>query len=262
MRGFFGELCERKELLAILIARNIKIRYKNSALGFFWTLLAPLFMIAIYSVFARIMRWNLGREDFLPFLVVGIVVWQYLAMSLNDSLSAISGNANLIKKTAFPRHILPVSTVLANGVNFLLTFAVLLVFLLIVKADFQALWTLPLVLATHAALCLGLALAFSAASVFFRDTEHAVGVGLLAWFFMSPVFYSMDLQMAILPERLSAAVYLNPMSGILSAYRFALMSEPIAGGESVWLSFAVAWALLPAGLGLFRATEKRFADEL
>ncbi len=262
MRRYFKELYRRRELLGILIGRNLRIRYKNSALGFVWTLLAPLFMIVIYSIFARIMRWNMGRENFLSFLVVGIVIWQFLVMCLNDSLNAVAGNANLVKKTAFPRHILPTSTVLANGVNFLLTFAVLLMFLALTGTEFGALWLLPLAMATQCALCLGLALAVSAANVFYRDTEHAVGVGTLAWFFMSPVFYSIDLQMDMLPQAWRAWVYLNPMSGLLAVYRHALMSEPLVGGGQVWISFAVAWAVLAAGLALFQGVEKKFADEL
>ena len=262
MPTFFRDIYERRELLGILIGRNLKIRYKNSALGFFWTLLSPLFMIVIYSVFARIMKWNLGRDDFLQFLVVGIVVWQFLVMCLNDSLNAIAGNGNLIKKTAFPRHILPVSTVLANAVNFLLTFVVLLGFLLIMRSEFQSVWILPLVMASQCALCLGLSLAISASHVFFKDTEHAIGVGTLAWFFMSPVFYSIDFQMDILPAAWRSAVFLNPMSGVLSGYRYALMSEPIPGAEHVWVSFAMCWAVLLAGQALFRGSENKFADEL
>ena len=262
MLRFFRDLIERRELLLILTGRNIKIRYKNSVLGFFWTLLAPLFMIVIYSAFARIMRWSLGRADFLEFLVVGIVMWQFLMMCLNDSLNAISGSANLVKKTAFPRHVLPVSTVLANGINFLLTFAVLFVFLILRRSGFQHLWLLPLVIVSQTALCMGLALAISASHVFFKDTEHALGVGTLAWFFLSPVFYNIEMQMDFLPAVLQPAVFLNPMSGLLCSYRFALMAEPFAGARHVWISFAMAWAVLLAGVAIFQAAQKRFADEL
>ena len=135
----FADLYRRRELVWILVQRNLKIRYKHSALGFLWSLLTPLLMILMYAVFASILKFNTGSPDYLPFLVVGIVVWQFTAGCLNDSLSSIAGSANLVKKVAFPRVILPVSTVLANAVNFVLTFVVLLAYLLATGvADFGA----------------------------------------------------------------------------------------------------------------------------
>ena len=108
------------ELTRILAARNLKIRYKGSALGFFWSLLTPAATILMYAVFAKILKFA-GGESYLPFLVTGIVVWGFTAGTLNDSLHAIAGNSNLVKKVWFPRAILPLSTTLANAVNFLLT---------------------------------------------------------------------------------------------------------------------------------------------
>ena len=259
------EIAERRELLLILVSRNLKIRYKHSTLGFFWSLLGPLFLILIYATFASILRFNQGRPGYLQFLVVGIVSWQFLVMCLNDSLYAIMGNANLVKRTAFPRAILPLAMVTANLVNFLLTGVVLFAYLLIVRADFGPLLLLPAVLATHVALCLGLALAMSTANVFFRDTEHILSVVTLAWFFLTPIFYPVGMQLeklAALPGWVGNLVFLNPMTGLVCAYRAILISGETPPMALMGISFAVCWIVLLIGVVVFRRFEWRFGDEL
>ena len=263
----------RRELLWILVARNIKIRYKNSVLGFFWSLLSPLLLILIYACFAAILRFNEGRPSYLQFLVIGIIVWQFLSMCLNDSLYAIMGSSNLVKKTAFPRMILPLAMVLANLANFMLTWIVLFLYLLISGMHFQYLLLLPVVLLAQTALCLGLALCLSACNVFFRDTEHILGVGTLAWFFMTPIFYPTQMQLKFLPESGAWVAFLNPMTGIMRAYRLLLMSGDLHGvaGELavipvptsfLWISAAVCVAVLGIGFAVFQKLQFRFGDEL
>ena len=115
MLALLKDVYAHRELLFILVGRNIKIRYKRSVLGFFWTFLNPILLISIYAVFLRILKFYDAKNPvFLPMLVTGIIAWQYVAMSLSDSLNAIVGNANLVTKTAFPRIILPLSMVIAN----------------------------------------------------------------------------------------------------------------------------------------------------
>ncbi len=256
------EIWARRELVWILVVKNLKIRYKNSALGFFWSLLTPLVMIAIYAVFARILRFNDGSPCFLQMLVTGIVVWQFLSMCLNDSLHAVMGNSNLVKKTAFPRMVLPLSTVIANLINFLLTLIVLNIYLLAVGLRPTHLVYLPLLLLTNTALCLGLAMIFSSANVFFRDTEHIIGVSTLAWFFLTPVFYSVTKQLSFLPERYHWMVYLNPMTGLLGGYRFVFMSITTMGPCDILISCAVSWVVLLAGIAIFQKSQTAFADVL
>lgn len=269
------EIYKRRELTWILVQRNLKIRYKNSALGFFWSLLTPMLMILMYAVFASILKFNTGSPDYLQFLVTGIVIWQFTAGCLNDSLSAIVGNANLVKKVAFPRVILPISTALANAVNFMLTFAVLIVYLLLSgAADFSRLYWILAALAMHLALGVGIACLCSTSNVFYRDTQHIVGVGSLAWFFLSPVFYALNLQLGALHfsnPQVAGIVFLNPMSGILCAYRAALMGLPVmpeaAPGvllSPLWLllSAAVCVAVLATGFSALKAGDKYFGDVL
>ena len=262
MKTLMSSLWSRRELLQMLVARNLKIRYKGSALGFFWSLLTPLCFIVIYSVFARILRFNDNRPGYLQFLIVGIVTWQFFLSCMNDSLHAIVGNVNLIKKTAFPRIILPLSTVLANLVNFLLTVAVLLLYLLAageVPAHMEAF--VPAVL-TQTALCLGIALLAASSNVFFRDTEHIVGILSLAWFFLTPIFYPIELQLSHAPAKLAWMAFLNPMTGVVCASRYAFLGTPMPEFTGMLISAAVSWGVLFAGLAVFQAAQRRFADEL
>lgn len=260
MINLFKDIWQKRELSMILVERNLKIRYKNSALGFFWTLLGPLFLILIYSVFLRVLRFPMD----LPILVTGIISWQFLAMCLGDSLYAVVGNANLVTKSSFPRIILPLSMVKANLVNFLLSFVVVIAYLLFKRVDFGALYLLPIIILTQFALCLGVSLLFSASNVFFRDTEHIISVVMLAWFFMTPVIYPIGLVMdnPNLPWWTSVAYFLNPMTGIVSAYRMAFLSAPNPGTEFLMLSFVVSILFLLIGIFVFQKTEKLFGDEL
>ncbi|MBN2301363.1 MAG: ABC transporter permease [Lentisphaerae bacterium] len=260
------EIYQRRELLLILIARNLKVRYKNSALGFFWTLLGPLFMILIYATFASILKWDSGQPNYLQFLIVGLVVWQFLLMCLNDSLHAVVGNSNLVKRTVFPRIILPLSTVTANLVNFLLTLCVLTAYLLLTRIQMHNLGFLPVVLLTQFALCLGMALIIATANVFLRDTEHILSIVTLAWFFLSPIFYSMDLQLGQLSKisvwSMHWIAFINPMSGLLCAYRALFMSDNSVAVNHMLISFAVSWVLLLIGIVVFQRFQMKFGDEL
>lgn len=269
------QLIQRRELITILVIRNLKIRYKNSALGFFWSLLTPAFMILMYACFAKLLKFADG-SDYLPFLVSGIVFWQFTAGCMNDSLNAIVGNTNLVKKVAFPRIILPMSTALANGVNFLLTIAVLVVYLILagVFEYVNIYWLIPAIL-MHLMLCIGICCVCSVANVFFRDTQHIIGIGSLAWFFMSPVFYRTSMQTDAIvsvfgvaeASQLKGIIFLNPMTGILGAYRAGLMQNqlPVPEGISLWwmlVSASICFIVFVAGLIAIRKGDKSFGDVL
>lgn len=269
------QLFQRRELLAILVQRNLKIRYKNSSLGFLWSLLTPALMILMYACFAKILKFSDG-SGYLSFLVAGIVIWQFTAGCMNDSLNAIVGNTNLVKKVSFPRIILPLSTAFANGVNFLLTLVVLVVYLIIagVFSCANIYWLIPAIL-LQLMLCIGICCVCSVSNVFFRDTQHIIGVGSLAWFFVSPVFYRIPMQTSAIVSIFNLAetsqwqgiVYLNPMTGILSLYRAAFMQgqTPVPEGISLWwllASATVCFVVFVVGLIAIRKGDKSFGDVL
>jgi len=262
MYKLFRDIYCRRELLFMLIGRNLKIRYKSSILGFFWSLLGPILMIVIYALFARILRFSGGKPNYVQFLVVGLVVWQFHVMCLNDSLHAVMGNVSLVKKTVFPRIILPLSTILADLVNFLLTGVVVVLYLAVMRTPLGAVWLLPPILLTQLALSLGGALVISTANVFFRDTEHILSVITLAWFFLTPVFYPLELQLSALPEAWRWLTFVNPMTGLVGAYRAVMLAEPWPPAGGLMLSCCVAWAVLAIGMAVFQTFQVRFGDEL
>ncbi len=258
-------LKHHQDLLWILVMRNIKIRYKNSSLGFLWTLLSPILLIAIYSIFLSILRCAID----LQVLVVGIMCWNFLSMCTGDSLYAVLGNANMVKKSAFPRVVLPLSMVLANLVNFLLFLFVVCVYLLIMHfvsgliVPGVALFALPLVIVTQFALCLGVSLISSALNVYFRDVEHIQGIVMMAWFFMTPVIYPISLvteNHQLFGPTLQTLFFANPMTGLVSAYRAILLNSPWPSAGLLALSALSAWIVLFIGLRLFDKLQVRFAD--
>lgn len=260
MKRTAQNLFAHRDLIAMLVARNLKIRYKNSALGFFWTLLGPLLLIGIYSVFLGLIRVPID----LPVLITGILTWQFLATCTGDSLHAVVGNANLVKKTAFPRVILVLSTVLANAVNFLLALLVLVAYLLAFGPSFGPLAWLPVAFLSQFALCLGLSLILAAANVFFRDAEHILGTLMTAWFFLTPVIYPLTVVEPLFAARpwLQTVYFLNPMAGIVTTYRSLFLDAPPAPLLLTGMSLAVAWGFLLAGWSLFHRVERQFAEVL
>ncbi len=259
MSKWMESILRWRELVLILAQRNLKVRYKGSALGFFWSLLAPLFMIVIYAVFLRIMLSFDASPLFMPRLVTGIVCWQFLALCVGDSMNTVLGSASLVKKTTFPRLVLPAAMVLANTVNFLLSAVVLVVYLLLAPGSMGAWYWFPVVLGFQTVLCMGLGALFSAMNVHFRDTEHAGGLFIMAWFFLSPVIYSVER----IPDALRPYAYLNPMTGILTAYREILLNdEGPSSGWSYLLSALVCVLVLFIGLRVFSRLQRTFAEAL
>lgn len=264
----YREVLERRELVSSLVARNLKIRYKGSMLGFLWSLLTPLCFILIYAVFAHLLKFAGATPNYLQYLVAGIIVWQFTAGCLNDSLHSIAGNSNLVKKVFFPRVILPLSTCLADAVNYMLTFAVLIVYLAATgHANMADAWMLLPAFAMHFTLCFGICCLCGTSNVFFRDTEHIVGVVSQAWFFTTPVFYPVSYQLDFLPPGAGWLVYLNPMTGILALYRRAVLGVPIetsgmTASASVALSMTTCAAILAIGLSALRRGDRKFGDVL
>lgn len=250
------EIWIRRELLERLINRNLKIRYKGSTLGFFWSLLDPLLMVLVYLFFIRLMRFQID----LPYLITGVVVWQFLVLSVSDSFSAILGNANLVKKVFFPRIILPLSIGTANLINFLLSLIVLGVFLILIGPPIVLvkLLCLPLIIALQYIFCLGLAFMFSSIMVFFRDTQHLISVGLTAWFFASPVIYPIS----IVPERFLPFYLANPMCTILMLYRWVFLNQALVIHPGVFAAIGICFIAFALGVFSFNKLESYFAEQL
>lgn len=219
------ELMRYRSLVLNLVLRDLKSRYKRSVLGFLWSLLNPLAMMLVFTVvFTVIMPSQI--ENYPIFLLCGLLPWNFFTGALMLSINSVAGNANLVKKVYFPREVLPISSVLANLVNFLLGLAVLMVVLIVVRADFSSwLWLLPFVIIIQTCFTLGVALFLSAVNVYYRDTLMIMDVVLLAWFFLTPVVYSINIlppsyQVLGLTINVQRLMYiLNPMASLIATYR-------------------------------------------
>lgn len=255
-----SELLARRELIGNFVARNLKQRYKGSALGFVWSLLHPLFLVIIYLVFIRLMRFSMQ----LPHLLVGVMVWQFLSLCAGDAAGIVLGHAALVKKTWFPRVILPLSAVLGNLVHFGLSLVVLAVALpLLGVAPGAALLHLPWVIALHFLFCLGISLGLSALNVFYRDVEHLVPIVLMSWFFVTPVLYPAEQVVGnqTLPAWVAPVFFANPMAALLAWYRHAFLGDALPA-VTLWPGLLVALAVFALGALLFARLEPRFADQL
>lgn len=259
------EIWEHRELLANLVARDLKSRYKGSILGFLWGVLTPLFMAAIYVFFLRLLA---GRGVAVEEVLVGVFAWQFTLQCVTGGMHSITGNANLVKKVRFPRVLMPLSVMAANLVNFVLTLVVqvvLLAALLHLRGQYLSAWSfvLPVIVVYHALFNLSLALITSASNVYFRDTQHLVALLVSAWFFVSPVMYNLALVEQFFGPALSPAYLLNPVALIITAYRAAqipgshLPMTPATLVAALWplLFLALAWKV-------FQRAQRNFADWL
>lgn len=246
------DLITRRELLKNLIIRNLKIRYKGSILGFFWSLLDPLFMMLVYLLFIKLMRFSIE----LPVLLVGVIAWQFFTMCANDSVNIITGSTNLVKKVYFPRIILPLAMVVANLINFLLSIGVLVIILIFLKVPISlALGWFPIIVLFQFIFCLGISLMLCTSNVFFRDTEHLMGVIMMTWFFLTPIIYPVSK----VPERFMSLYFLNPMAGLITFYRYIFLGKEL---PQIGLSFITIIAFFIMGIFIFSRFQKYFADEL
>ncbi len=252
MSGMFSELkkiFERRELVKNLVVKQLKVRYKSSSLGFLWSLLNPLLMMLVYSaVFSRIVREGAqGIDNYAAFLVTGLFTWNFFSGSLSDSVNAFMGNASLIKKVYFPRIILPVSTVLTNLVNYLLSLIVVFILLGLwgIYPGVNLLY-LPLVIMVLFFICTGFSFFLSTLNVIFRDIEHMIQVILLAWFFLCPIIYHYEQLGALIPGRYHGLYLMNPMAGMIISFQnilyfgeppgFNLLIPPLVFGAVLFTS--------------------------
>jgi ABC-type polysaccharide/polyol phosphate export permease len=257
------ELWAYRDLLLNLVRRDLAVRYKRTALGFLWSFLNPLLMMMVFAVVFMVVKpQEVGKYPL--FVLTGILAWNFTASSLSGAARSITSNANLIDKIYFPREVLPLSVVLANLVNFVFSLAVFIPIALAfgVRFGWWAL-ALPALIAVHLVLVSGLALIVAALNVYYRDTEAVLDVGLTAWFFLTPVFWQLEL----LPNQvLGIDVWrleytLNPMATLVTDYRYILLYHyPVIRHTLIALTLGLA--LLAGGWALFRRWAPRFSEEV
>jgi len=255
-----SELWSYRELLYFLTWRDVKVRYKQTALGAAWAIIQPFFTMLIFSLFfGRLAKIPSDGLPYSVFAFTALVPWIFFANGLNQSANSLVGSANLVKKVYFPRLTIPIATVLSEGVDFCLAFAVLLGMMAYhgIAPTLQSLW-LPLFLLLAVVTALGVGLWLAALNVQFRDVRYVVPFLTQVWLFATPVAYPSSL----LPEPWRTLYGLNPMAGVVEGFRWALLGTETAPGPLIGVSAGAATFLLISGAFYFRRMEKTFADVL
>lgn len=255
----FREIYEYREMIFSLVRRDLRGRYKGSALGFLWTFINPLFQLIVYSfVFGYILPNQI--DQFYVFLFIGLIPWLFFSTSLTGGASCIKAQKDMVNKIYFPRMVLPISHVISMLINMLLSFIVVLFVILVSGRGFHfAAWIyFPIVVLMEFILALGFALIASAVTVFFRDLEYILGIITMAWQFLTPIMYSMD----IIPEEVKGIYMLNPMTPIINAYRDIFYYKQVPQLETMLLGGAFSVVLLVVGVIVFQKLQRHFSEEL
>jgi lipopolysaccharide transport system permease protein len=252
------ELWEQRELVYFLAWRDIKVRYKQTALGASWAILQPVFAMVVFSIFFG----QLGRipSDGLPYPLwsfAGLVPWTFFAQGLSQAANSLVMSQNLLRKVYFPRLAIPIATVLSVALDFAIAFLVLVGLMVFygVQPTGRAIWVLPLSLLAFVT-ALGAGIWFAALSVRYRDVRYVVPFLVQFWLFATPIAYPSSL----LPARWRVLYAVNPMSGVVEGFRWALLGTNTAPGLMVAVSAITAIVVLVAGAFYFRRVERTFAD--
>lgn len=254
----FRELWSYRELLYFLVWRDVKVRYKQTALGAVWAVLQPLALMIVFSVFlGKLAKVPSGGVPYPLLVYTALVPWTLFAQSLAGSAESMLRNANLVAKIYFPRILLPISSAGSYVVDFLVSGALLAAMMAWYARSphWSALW-LPAfaVLALAAAFAVGIWLA--ALNVRFRDVRYAVPLLTQVWLFASPIAYPSS----IVPHRYRSLYALNPMAGVVDGFRWALLGNVAAPGWRIAVSTGAVIVLFVGGLLYFRRVERTFAD--
>jgi lipopolysaccharide transport system permease protein len=251
------ELWEYRELLYFLIWRDVKVRYKQTALGVAWAVLQPLLTMFVFSLFfGRLARMASDGLPYPVFNLAGLVPWTFFAFGLTEAANSVVGSRQLITKVYFPRLAIPLATVLAGFVDFAIAFVLLVIVMAWygIAPGARAVTVLPFVLLALTT-ALGVGLWLAAFNVQYRDVRYVLPFLTQLWLFATPVVYSSSL----VPGRWRAFYGLNPMVGVVDGFRWALLGT-VAPGPAAAVSAIAAVAVLAGGALYFRRVERSFAD--
>jgi lipopolysaccharide transport system permease protein len=269
IRQRLQELYRFRDLIYHLVVRELRARYKGSVLGFLWSLLNPLLMMAVFTVVFTLIMPNNSLPNYPIFLLCGLLPWNFFSAGVMTGIHSVVSNGNLVKKVYFPREVLPIASALAQLVNFLLALVVLFALLFVFQANLSPrLWMLPIIILIQTSFIIGIVLFLSAINVFYRDTMMIMDVVILAWFFMTPVFYPLD----ILPQSYEVMGYvlnvhrlmniLNPMASIINAYRDILYLGTYTEIDFLLRTALSSLAVLAFGYWFFTRLSGDFGEEL
>lgn len=260
--GTIKELFEYREMIRMLVRKELRGRYKGSVLGFAWTFINPLLQLAVYTiVFSKVMRS--GLDDYYLFLFVALIPWLAMANSVTGASSCVQAQKNLVTKIHFPRQVLPITVVVTNFVNMLLCEIVVLVVCAIAKGlNLLVLWYLIPTVLIEFILALGIAFIVSGITPYFRDLEYILSIIVMAWQFLSPVMYDLKTLGADVDHFVVNMFNLNPMTPVITAYRDILYYKQAPQMYTMLWALGMGLLFIVVGWVVFSKLEKHFAEEL
>lgn len=252
------EVFEYRNMIYMLVKRDLRGRYRGSILGFAWTFINPILQLLVYTVvFSFVMRANI--EKYYLFVFVALIPWLAMSSSVTGGSSCILVNKNMVTKIYFPRQVLPIATVTAAFINMLLSMIIVLGVCLVTNGlNVWVLWYLIPTILIEYILALGIAFIVSAVTVYFRDLEHILQIFVMAWQFLSPIVYSIEM----VPESARKIFMLNPMASIIVSYRDVLYYKQAPDLSTMLLALGMGIVFLIAGWFIFKKLNRRFAEVL
>lgn len=255
----FKEIYAYREMIASLVRKDLRGRYKGSVFGFLWTFINPLLQLLVYTlVFSAVLRF--GIEKYYLFLFVALVPWMFFAACISTGAGIINAEQNLIVKIDFPREVIPIYFVTSNFINMLYCFIIVIAVVIIsgIKISLTAWLCLPVIMAVEYIMALGLCFLLSAVGVYFRDLQHIMGIIGMAWYFLTPIFYPIEM----VTESMIPIFMLNPMTPVIIAYRDVLYYGKVPELFTLLHATAFGIVILIIGLIVFGQLKKRFAEVL
>ena len=250
-----------RELVFFMVWRDIKVKYKQTLLGMAWAVIQPVMTMLVFTfLFDRVAKLPTEGIPYPVFSFTALLPWGLFAVALNQGSRSLVAHNNMVTKIYFPRLILPMSSVFAGLVDFAIAFVILVVLMIYyqVTPAVELLWTLPFFLLLALITALGVALWLSAINVKYRDVNHALPFLTQFWLFITPVAYSAS----VISERWQILYSLNPMAGVVSGFRWALLGTGNGPDITLWVSAAISILIFISGLFYFRSMEKTFADTI
>lgn len=254
-----GELWLYRELIYFLTWRDLKVRYKQTALGAAWAIIQPFLTMVVFSVFfGGLLKVASDNVPYPIFSYTALLPWGVFAKALTDAGRSLVLNRSMITKVYFPRLIVPLASVLAGVVDFLIAFVVLLgmMWWFHITPTLSAVWAVPLLLLLSLVTALGVGLWLSALNVVYRDIGYILPFLTQLWFYLTPIVYPSTK----VPEKWRLLYALNPMVGVVEGFRWALLNTKTAPGPMIAVSVVIAILILISGLFYFRRMERIFAD--
>jgi len=246
------------DLILVLTAKEIKVKYKSSFLGYLWSLLHPLSMaVVFYFAFKFVMK--IPVENFTLFLISGLFPWQWFSNSVASSASSLLANSSLIKKVNFPRYFIPLSLVLNDAFHFVVSLPVIIGFVLFYHVPITPSWIygVPLLMITQFLITYGLSLMVSSINLFFRDMERLIMIGLNILFYLTPIIYDVSL----VPEQFRNYFLFNPLFGVIEGWH-NLFLKGFVDWKLYGISLIQSLAIFFIGFLVFKRLSWRFAEVL